>query len=246
MSLSFNKIKNIKILGGNTMRVKAGKIPGMVQEVELREGATIADVLREANLDVAGHEIRLNGTQTDNFNIPVSEGNIVLLAKKIKGNSDVYSVKMSKIIEDGSTETLNDYYYTSSTSLEDLMDYAEISTIGLQGIKVVRPGHYLEYNEAIEEDELDGIYLYNNAQYTFIYTDLSHIDEDGQEGYILIRQYNEEVRDEEEEEYSTTPYRESPHPTPTISLDVEDEVQVTRAGKSICIKAGEIEVVIKF
>ena len=70
------------------MKVKVGKIPGRTQVVELNEGATIADALKAADLSVSGYELRLSGTVTEDFNKEVKDGDMVLLAQKIKGNSD--------------------------------------------------------------------------------------------------------------------------------------------------------------
>ena len=72
------------------MKVKVGKIPGRTQVVELNEGATIADALKAADLPVSGYELRLSGTVTEDFNKEVKDGDMVLLAQKIKGNSDDY------------------------------------------------------------------------------------------------------------------------------------------------------------
>ena len=72
------------------MKVKVGKIPGRTQVVELNEGATIADALKAADLSVSGYELRLSGTVTEDFNKEVKDGDMVLLAQKIKGNSDDY------------------------------------------------------------------------------------------------------------------------------------------------------------
>lgn len=70
------------------MQIKIGKVPGRTQVLELQEGATIADAVREANLDVTGHELRYNGASTENFNQTISDGAIVLLTPRIKGNMD--------------------------------------------------------------------------------------------------------------------------------------------------------------
>ena len=72
------------------MKIKVGKIPGRTQVVELNEGATIADALKAADLSVSGYELRLSGTVTEDFNKEVKDGDMVLLAQKIKGNSDDY------------------------------------------------------------------------------------------------------------------------------------------------------------
>lgn len=70
------------------MQIKIGKVPGRTQVLELQEGATIAEAVRQAGLDVTGHELRLNGVSTEDFNKEVADGAIVLLTPRIKGNSD--------------------------------------------------------------------------------------------------------------------------------------------------------------
>ena len=70
------------------MQIKIGKVPGRTQVLELQEGATIAEAIRQAELDVTGHELRLNGVSTEDFNKEITDGAIVLLTPRIKGNSD--------------------------------------------------------------------------------------------------------------------------------------------------------------
>lgn len=70
------------------MQIKIGKVPGRTQVLELQEGATIAEAVRQAGLDVTGHELRFNGSATENFNKEVTDGAIVLLTPRIKGNMD--------------------------------------------------------------------------------------------------------------------------------------------------------------
>lgn len=70
------------------MQIKIGKVPGRTQVLELQEGATIAEAVRQAGLDVTGHELRFNGTSTEDFNKEVTDGAIVLLTPRIKGNMD--------------------------------------------------------------------------------------------------------------------------------------------------------------
>lgn len=78
------------------MQIKIGKVPGRTQVLELQEGATIADAVRQAGLDVTGHELRFNGVSTEDFNKEVVDGAIVLLTPRIKGNSDYISVNFKE------------------------------------------------------------------------------------------------------------------------------------------------------
>jgi sulfur carrier protein ThiS len=65
--------------------VKVGKLPGRIQEVAVEDGASVADALEAAELDVTGYEIRLNGSPVD-VDTELEDGDTLLLVKKIKGN----------------------------------------------------------------------------------------------------------------------------------------------------------------
>lgn len=67
------------------MKVRVGKIPGHVSEYELPDGATVADALKKADLDPTGYEIRLNTEQQSDTTATMSDGDILLIAKRIKG-----------------------------------------------------------------------------------------------------------------------------------------------------------------
>lgn len=77
------------------MQIKIGKVPGRTQVLELQEGATIAEAVRQAGLDVTGHELRFNGASTEDFNKEVTDGAIVLLTPRIKGNMDESYITVS-------------------------------------------------------------------------------------------------------------------------------------------------------
>ena len=65
--------------------VRVGKMPGRIQEVEVEEGATIAEVVEQTGLDVSGFESRINGT-TVAMDTVVEEDQDILFFRKIKGN----------------------------------------------------------------------------------------------------------------------------------------------------------------
>ena len=65
--------------------VRAAKMPGRISDYTVETGATVSDVLSVANLNADGFEARVNG-QTVEMNHQVSDGDTVLLVRKIKGN----------------------------------------------------------------------------------------------------------------------------------------------------------------
>ena len=65
--------------------VKVGCLPGRIEEVALNGGRTVADALTGAGLSAEGYEIRVNTESVDTTHT-LSDGNVVLLVKKIKGN----------------------------------------------------------------------------------------------------------------------------------------------------------------
>ena len=65
--------------------VKIGQLPGAIQEVALNGGRTVNDALTGAGLSADGFEIRVNSSAAS-FETTLSDGDLVLLVKKIKGN----------------------------------------------------------------------------------------------------------------------------------------------------------------
>ena len=66
--------------------VKAGFMPGKIQEVAIQEGGTVRDALGVANIDVPeGYTIKVNESTTD-MDTVLQNGDLVLVAKNFKGN----------------------------------------------------------------------------------------------------------------------------------------------------------------
>lgn len=66
--------------------IKAGKLPGKVDEYSFEAEPTVAEVLAVAGLTADGFEIKLNG-ETATLDSECEDGEIILLVKKIKGNA---------------------------------------------------------------------------------------------------------------------------------------------------------------
>lgn len=65
--------------------VKAGKLPGKIEEISLNGERTVAACIEAAGLNPEGFEIRVNGSVAD-MDTELNDGDTVLLVKKIKGN----------------------------------------------------------------------------------------------------------------------------------------------------------------
>jgi hypothetical protein len=65
--------------------VRVGKLPGRIGEFVLNGDRTVATALATANLDPTGYELRVQGAPATPATT-LSDGDLVLLVKKIKGN----------------------------------------------------------------------------------------------------------------------------------------------------------------
>lgn len=64
--------------------VKVAKLGSAVKEVALDSGATVADALNAADVDIEGAEIRVNGNPATEASA-IKGGDIITLVPKIKG-----------------------------------------------------------------------------------------------------------------------------------------------------------------
>lgn len=70
---------------GNQVLVKVGKLPGVLSDIALNDGATVETALSTANLDATGFEVRVNG-ESATGSTRIADGDTVLLTRQIKGN----------------------------------------------------------------------------------------------------------------------------------------------------------------
>lgn len=69
-----------------SINVRVGRLPGRIGEYALNGDRTVATALTTAGLDATGYEIRVQGAPATPAT-RLAEGDLVLLVKKIKGNS---------------------------------------------------------------------------------------------------------------------------------------------------------------
>lgn len=80
-----NMILLAKKVKGNAGTVKIGQLPGKIEEYSFESGTTVAQALEIAGLSSDGFEIKVDGNVAD-LSTVIDNANMVLLAKKVKGN----------------------------------------------------------------------------------------------------------------------------------------------------------------
>lgn len=67
------------------MKIKAGTIPGVINDFGVADNSTVADVLRSTGIDADGGTVTLNGIPCSLQEV-VSEGARVVVTRNAKGN----------------------------------------------------------------------------------------------------------------------------------------------------------------
>ncbi len=109
------------------INVRIGRLPGRIEELALENGAVVEDALEIAELDPAGYEIRVNGAPTD-VDAELSDGDTVLLVKKIKGNTDGYiTVRVGRL-----PGKIEEIALNGGRSVADALEAAELDPAGYE------------------------------------------------------------------------------------------------------------------
>lgn len=110
------------------LNVRIGTMPGRINEFALENGATVKEALEIADLTAEGYQIKVNGEQADEEKV-LSDGDLVLLVKQIKGNSE-------PLVRVGTMPgRINEYAVLADATVEDVLEIADLNTEGYQ-IKV--------------------------------------------------------------------------------------------------------------
>ena len=104
--------------------VKVGRLPGKIEEIALNGGRSVADALEAFELDAEGYEIRVNGSPSD-FDTELSDGDTVLLVKKIKGNQEF--VRIGKL-----PGKIEEYAFEDGSTIEDALETAGLDFEGYE------------------------------------------------------------------------------------------------------------------
>lgn len=65
--------------------IKVGRVPGVIQELNVEAGTTVEAALSAAGLSSEGYEVRRNGESLTDLGVSTNEGDTILLLSKIKG-----------------------------------------------------------------------------------------------------------------------------------------------------------------
>ena len=84
----WNLLLAMKMIKGNAT-LKVGQMPGKLTEIIVEEGLTAREAFGRVNVELANHEIRLDGNKID-LDTVVSGGNLLVAMKMIKGNVEAY------------------------------------------------------------------------------------------------------------------------------------------------------------
>ena len=107
------------------LNVRIGTMPGRINEFALENGATVKEALEIADLATEGYQIKVNGEQVDEGKI-LSDGDLVLLVKQIKGNSE-------PLVRIGTMPgRINEYAVLADATVEDVLEIADLTAEGYQ------------------------------------------------------------------------------------------------------------------
>lgn len=106
--------------------VKVGMMPGRINEFVIEVGSSIGDVLRLAELNPAGYDVKIDGNKVEDFESAkiTSTTNLILLARQVKGNAEK-TVKVGMM-----PGRINEFVVETGTSIADLLAMAELNPTG--------------------------------------------------------------------------------------------------------------------
>jgi sulfur carrier protein ThiS len=124
---STNLILLAKQVKGNAGGVvKIGVMPGRLNEFALPATTTIKEALAHAELDASGYEVKVDSVTVTNFDAPIGEANLILLAKQVKGNA-------GGVIKIGVMPgRLNEFALPPETTIAQALEHAELSASGFE------------------------------------------------------------------------------------------------------------------
>lgn len=107
--------------------VRVGVMPGRINEYAVEVGTSIADVIALAELDATGYDVKVDGEKvTDLKGTTVTEStNLILLAKQVKGNSGVKTVRVGVM-----PGRINEYAVEVGQSIKSVLELAQLDATG--------------------------------------------------------------------------------------------------------------------
>lgn len=80
------EVRNVEFTGRISGKVRMGSLPGTINEYEIGGSKTVGELLNDAGISAAGHEVRVNNAIANTEQV-LMPGDIVLLVKNIRGNN---------------------------------------------------------------------------------------------------------------------------------------------------------------
>lgn len=111
-----------------TKTIKVAQLPGKVVEIVVEEGATVQQALNIAGLSADGFEVKVDSVSVDVNAVLPSSTQMVLLTKKVKGNTGV--VKIAQL-----PGKVQEIAIEAGTTVQQALELASLSADGFE-IKV--------------------------------------------------------------------------------------------------------------
>lgn len=127
VTASTNLILLAKQVKGNANGVvKIGTMPGKIEEYALEGTTTIAQALDQAGLSASGFEVKVDSVRVTDFNQPIGNANLILLAKQVKGNAN-------GVVKIGTMPgKIEEYALESNTTIAQALEQAGLSATGFE------------------------------------------------------------------------------------------------------------------
>ena len=124
--------------------LKVGVMPGRIQEIMVEEGMTLREVLKIAELDPQGYEVKVDGNVVGlDYQIDVDD-NLVLLVRQIKGNANgVLKVGMMP-------GRIQEIAVEPGMTVRDALRIAELDS---QGYEIKIDGDVVSLDEVIDDTD---------------------------------------------------------------------------------------------
>lgn len=105
--------------------IKVGMLPGKIEEFVFEDGTTVAQALELAGLNADGYEVRVDSNVKELSYVLTDTDRVVLLVKKIKGNSDTddmpFTVKIGML-----PGKIEEFGVNAGTTVAQALDLANL------------------------------------------------------------------------------------------------------------------------
>lgn len=105
--------------------IRVGMMPGRINEFAVEVGASVAEVLRMAELDASGYDVKVDSEKVDpNTAVVTERTSLILLAKQVKGNAET-TIRVGMM-----PGRINEFVVEVGTSVADVLRLAELDASG--------------------------------------------------------------------------------------------------------------------